>query len=441
MWRDTCVYQTTPSNVSDGNRNVSVVTDLSGSFHRKVCEIVYIDAGGECVVGCVTPENVSPPIALEKKNCNCCNVSSREVHSSTEMKRGHVHATPTKKPFKTGETAHVREKHDYILRFFFQSSKWKETAFENAAEKQRKELKSGQPANPFWIELPYVAKERKWNTEGSLHGSVDYTKALAHPVQRMDMIKLSSHLIMKAAATFRTLGHLSRATMVSRLPITPVIMISTVMIAAKVRRPLENLERNRRNSSNIGRRYNLKKNFGFVQTYSGPFSSTGKNGPKDSGSRRGNWISPHTHPIGNHTTPSRNIFLSNFVSLHARSTSKFRYFTSTAEQDWNYPVPLKSVLYIFSFSPIDLWCIWVTAYCRSTGWFISFLQNLTNLPLPSGGKVSEAESLQRLRSTSVTHRCRCCRRSFRRRFNNAYIRADISLSVQLTFHDYYCRLF
>jgi hypothetical protein len=46
---------------------------------------------------------------------------------------------------------------------------------------------------------------------------------------------------MKAAATFLTRGHLTSATIVSRLPRIPTTMIKTVMVAAKFSSDLENL--------------------------------------------------------------------------------------------------------------------------------------------------------------------------------------------------------
>ena len=48
---------------------------------------------------------------------------------------------------------------------------------------------------------------------------------------------------MKAAATLRTFGYLSRATMVRRLPNSPTIMIRMATVAAKLRSGLENLGR------------------------------------------------------------------------------------------------------------------------------------------------------------------------------------------------------
>lgn len=54
-----------------------------------------------------------------------------------------------------------------------------------------------------------------------------------------------THLIIKAAATLRTLGHLSSATTVKKLPHMPTNMIRKVMIAAKVNSDWENLKRKR----------------------------------------------------------------------------------------------------------------------------------------------------------------------------------------------------
>lgn len=53
---------------------------------------------------------------------------------------------------------------------------------------------------------------------------------------------IDPHLMMKAAATFLTLGHLRSATTVSKLPNRPITMMKPVMTAAKVRRPGENLK-------------------------------------------------------------------------------------------------------------------------------------------------------------------------------------------------------
>lgn len=51
------------------------------------------------------------------------------------------------------------------------------------------------------------------------------------------------YLTMKAAATLRTLGYLHRATIVSRLPARPVIMMMIATTAAKVLRGFGNLRR------------------------------------------------------------------------------------------------------------------------------------------------------------------------------------------------------
>lgn len=42
------------------------------------------------------------------------------------------------------------------------------------------------------------------------------------------------YLIINAAATFRTLGHLIKAATVKKLPMIPTVMIRMVMMAAKV---------------------------------------------------------------------------------------------------------------------------------------------------------------------------------------------------------------
>lgn len=56
-------------------------------------------------------------------------------------------------------------------------------------------------------------------------------------------MKSATHkLIMKAAATFLTRGHLRSATIVSRFPRIPTTIIKTVMVAAKSSKGLENLE-------------------------------------------------------------------------------------------------------------------------------------------------------------------------------------------------------
>jgi hypothetical protein len=57
-----------------------------------------------------------------------------------------------------------------------------------------------------------------------------------------------ANLIMKAAATFLTRGHLRRATIVRRFPRIPTTMIKTVMVAAKSSKGLENLQRIKINS-------------------------------------------------------------------------------------------------------------------------------------------------------------------------------------------------
>lgn len=51
--------------------------------------------------------------------------------------------------------------------------------------------------------------------------------------------------MMNAAATLRTLGHLSSATTVRKLPQMPTIMIRKVMIAAKVNSDCEKLKASR----------------------------------------------------------------------------------------------------------------------------------------------------------------------------------------------------
>jgi hypothetical protein len=53
--------------------------------------------------------------------------------------------------------------------------------------------------------------------------------------------KSVGYLIIKAAATFRTLGHLTKATTVSKLPQMPTIMIRIVRMAAIVSCVLLNL--------------------------------------------------------------------------------------------------------------------------------------------------------------------------------------------------------
>lgn len=54
--------------------------------------------------------------------------------------------------------------------------------------------------------------------------------------------RINSHLIIKAAATLRTLGHLIKATIVRRFPKIPTTIISTVRMAATVSSGRENLE-------------------------------------------------------------------------------------------------------------------------------------------------------------------------------------------------------
>lgn len=49
--------------------------------------------------------------------------------------------------------------------------------------------------------------------------------------------------MMNAAATFRTFGHLSSATIVNKLPHMPTIMISIVITAANVSNGRPNLDR------------------------------------------------------------------------------------------------------------------------------------------------------------------------------------------------------
>lgn len=57
--------------------------------------------------------------------------------------------------------------------------------------------------------------------------------------------KANTYLMIKAAATLRTLGHLSSATTVRKLPQMPTIMIRKVMIAAKVNSDCEKLKASR----------------------------------------------------------------------------------------------------------------------------------------------------------------------------------------------------
>jgi len=52
-----------------------------------------------------------------------------------------------------------------------------------------------------------------------------------------------ANLIMKAAATFLTRGHLTSAKIVRRFPRIPTTMIKTVMVAAKSSKGLENLQK------------------------------------------------------------------------------------------------------------------------------------------------------------------------------------------------------
>jgi hypothetical protein len=58
-----------------------------------------------------------------------------------------------------------------------------------------------------------------------------------------------ANLIMKAAATFLTRGHLMRATIVRRFPRIPTTMIRTVIVAVKSSSGLENLQQNKINSN------------------------------------------------------------------------------------------------------------------------------------------------------------------------------------------------
>lgn len=60
-------------------------------------------------------------------------------------------------------------------------------------------------------------------------------------VKEMKLNFMHSYLIIKAAATLRTLGHLISATMVNRLPKIPTIMINIVRMAATVNSGRENL--------------------------------------------------------------------------------------------------------------------------------------------------------------------------------------------------------
>lgn len=55
---------------------------------------------------------------------------------------------------------------------------------------------------------------------------------------------MGTHLIIKAAATFLTLGHLTNANIVSKLPNIPTNIISIVETAAKVSKDRENLHKN-----------------------------------------------------------------------------------------------------------------------------------------------------------------------------------------------------
>lgn len=54
----------------------------------------------------------------------------------------------------------------------------------------------------------------------------------------------ATHLMIKAAATLRTLGHFSRATTVNRLPHMPTIIMRKVMTAANVKSDCEKLQIN-----------------------------------------------------------------------------------------------------------------------------------------------------------------------------------------------------
>lgn len=51
----------------------------------------------------------------------------------------------------------------------------------------------------------------------------------------------ATHLMMKSAATFRTLGHRIKATIVRRFPKMPVSMMMIVAVAASVNSGRENL--------------------------------------------------------------------------------------------------------------------------------------------------------------------------------------------------------
>lgn len=50
-----------------------------------------------------------------------------------------------------------------------------------------------------------------------------------------------TYLIIKAAATFRTLGHLTKANIVSKFPNIPINIIRMVATAANVSKDRENL--------------------------------------------------------------------------------------------------------------------------------------------------------------------------------------------------------
>jgi hypothetical protein len=53
---------------------------------------------------------------------------------------------------------------------------------------------------------------------------------------------MNTNLIIKSAATFRTLGHLISAIMVKKLPNIPMNIMVIVAVAATVRRGRENLQ-------------------------------------------------------------------------------------------------------------------------------------------------------------------------------------------------------
>lgn len=93
---------------------------------------------------------------------------------------------------------------------------------------------------PEWIGTHWTAT-RIYKIYNRLHINWNQRKNIKIKKQNKNILP---YLIIKAAATFRTFGHFSSATIVNRFPQMPTTIINIVMTAANVSKGRANLWKN-----------------------------------------------------------------------------------------------------------------------------------------------------------------------------------------------------